>query len=293
VLARLKLIEESSVDVSSLTKGTLPPPRIIGANGIPARVSETTWASRAIAATAPVTVTNGDGVDGNPTIGLSMPYVAATKTTVFTASGTFTPDSKMMWCEVAAWGGGGAGGGAQTTAAGQSAVGAGGHCGAYAFGIFTLADIGASRTVTIGAGGTGVAGGTGNTGGETSLSSLLVAAGGPGGGPSGSLAGLRTGTVAATVQSSVGNIRGWTSPGTNGASDSAGSVHGGNGAPTVLGGVGLGHRSTGGASGNGNAASANTGSGGGGGGNTPSQGTARSGGAGGSGLMIIKEYLRP
>jgi hypothetical protein len=341
VLTRLKLIEESTVDAARLTKGTMPPPRIIGANGIPARVSETAWAARAIigapagvtvvdgdgvagdptlaladdlaalealfatgfavrtgasawaqraiAGTAPVTITNGDGVAGNPTVALSTPYVASTKTTVLTSSGTFTPDPKMLECEVWAWGGAGAGGGAPATGSGQVSVGSGGNTGARAYRRLTAAEVGASQTVTIGAGGTGVSGGTGNSGGNTSLGSLVVASGGQGGTASAAGAGASA-TPQGQGNSSTGDFTSSPIAGELGLSISGSFGFGGGGASTELGGRGRPQTTP---NSNGLGAAANSGSAGGGGINGGSQGTARAGGAGGSGVMLIIEYLRP
>jgi len=103
------------------------------------------------------------------------------KTTTFTASGTFTTDADCMFAMVRIVGGGGAGGGTPATNAFSSAEGGGGGGGEYAEGWFTAVQLGASQTVTIGAGGTGVSNGTGNTGGTTSFGALMTAIGGAGG----------------------------------------------------------------------------------------------------------------
>lgn len=101
---------------------------------------------------------------------------------VFTSSGTYTPTSGMIYCDVEVIGGGGGGGGCLTTT-GYSAGGGGGG-GGYARGIFSAASIGVSQSVTIGAAGTGgTAGNTGGTGGTTSVGSLISATGGIGGSP--------------------------------------------------------------------------------------------------------------
>lgn len=105
---------------------------------------------------------------------------------VFTTSGTYTPTAGMKYCIVEAVGGGGGGGGAAVTAAGECSAGGGGGGGGYRRGVFTAADIGASKTVTIGTGGAGGAIGTiGSPGSSTSISdggpSLLIATGGAGG----------------------------------------------------------------------------------------------------------------
>lgn len=100
---------------------------------------------------------------------------------VFTASGTYTPSPGMRYCVVTAQGGGGAGSGSAVPTAGTVSLGAGGACGAYSVGTFTATDIGASKAVTIGAGGTAASGAAGGNGAQTSLGALITAPGGPGG----------------------------------------------------------------------------------------------------------------
>ena len=103
------------------------------------------------------------------------------KTTVFTASGTFTTDADCLFAHARGVSGGGAGGGAAATSVGEVSEGGGGGGGEYAEGFFTAAQLGASKVVTIGAGGTGVSASTGNSGGTTSLGSLITMLGGGGG----------------------------------------------------------------------------------------------------------------
>jgi hypothetical protein len=78
--------------------------------------------------------------------------------------------------------GGGAGGGAPTTGAGEVSAGTGGSGGGYAESFLLASALGATETVTIGAGGTGVNNGGGNDGGGSSFGSLVVTGGGRGGG---------------------------------------------------------------------------------------------------------------
>jgi hypothetical protein len=123
-------------------------------------------------------VTNGSGV---LSFSASKPITRVIKQ-LFTGNGTYTPTSGMTYCIIEAVGGGGAGGGA-TSSAGQSGGGGGGGSGGYARLIATAATIGASQTVTIGAGGTaGTAGNNpGNNGGDTSVGTLCIGKGGTGG----------------------------------------------------------------------------------------------------------------
>ncbi len=109
----------------------------------------------------------------------------------FTASGTYTPTTGMLYCIVELVGSGGGGGGTAATGATTFAVAAGGGGGEYGIGVFSASTIGASQTVTIGAAGTAGAAGNnaGGAGNTTSLGSLLTAAGGSGGAGGGAFAG--------------------------------------------------------------------------------------------------------
>lgn len=154
--------------------------------------------------------------------------VASVKRQKFTTSGTYTPNAGMIYCIAEAVGGGGGGGGATIGFSG------GGGSGAYARQIFSAADIGASKTVTIGAAGTAGAPGTGGTGGTTSLGTLLVVTGGVGGtaagaGSAGTLASggaggtVTTGDFGMAGQSGLPgfNISGTNSTGFSGAGGSS------------------------------------------------------------------------
>lgn len=101
----------------------------------------------------------------------------------FTSSGTYTPTSGMKYCVVEVQAAGGGGGGSTTSGLATVSAGAGGGGGGYTRQVLSAATIGASKTVTIGAGGTAgtSGGGTGGNGGDSSLSTLLVASGGIGG----------------------------------------------------------------------------------------------------------------
>lgn len=101
----------------------------------------------------------------------------------FTSSGTYTPTSGMKYCVVEVQAAGGGGGGSTTSGLATVSAGAGGGGGGYTRQVLSAATIGASKTVTIGSGGTAgtSGGGTGGNGGDSSLSTLLVASGGIGG----------------------------------------------------------------------------------------------------------------
>lgn len=102
-------------------------------------------------------------------------------TVTFTSSGTFTkatyPWLRAIRVRVVGGGGGGAGAAAVTT--GEASCGSGAGSGAYAESFITnIAGLTASETVTIGAGGSGVAGAAGNDGSSSSFGALIVATGG-------------------------------------------------------------------------------------------------------------------
>lgn len=96
----------------------------------------------------------------------------------FTSSGTWTKPAGTTFVMVELIAGGG--GGANQTASGSAAGGAGGEYVSY---IFLAADLGATETVTIGAGGLGGANGgnnNGSVGGDTTFGSHATAKGGNG-----------------------------------------------------------------------------------------------------------------
>lgn len=204
----------------------------------------------------------------------------------FTSSTTYTPTTGMLHCVVEILGGGGAGGGCAASSASNIASAGAGGAGEYARGVFTAATIGASQTVTIGAGGTGVSGNNpGNTGGTTSLGALMTALGGAGG----------TGSSANTTYTlSLGGLGG--NGGTGGSFRCPGQCGGatfslfansnypGNGGSSVFGAGGRGLVT------NGNGA-AGLGYGSGGAGGFVYNGAAVSGGAGRPGIVIITEYV--
>ena len=181
----------------------------------------------------------------------------------FTSSGTYTPNSRMAFCDVTILGAGGAGGSVNSTARAAGGSGAGVKV------RFTAAQIGASKAVTIGAGGTGVSSGVGNPGNSSSLGSLVVVGGGAGGTVSSS--GGAGGTV-----STGGDIN---VKGRSGSGQNASIINDTKGGDSPF---GLGTGGEGLSSGNGVA-----GSGYGSGGSAASTGTS---GAGGAGICIIEEY---
>lgn len=204
---------------------------------------------------------------------------------VFTAGGTYTPTAGMKYADVICLGGGGAGGGAAATGGATVSGGAGGAAGEYAQGVFSKATIGTSQTVTIGAGGTGASGTTGGNGGTTSLGSLITALGG-GGGATGAAGtnSVATGGVGGSGGSG-GDFRSqgsygfqsvcYLTPGTAAGGQGASSQYGSGGVSVLTNSAG--NNATG------------YGAGGGGAANYTSQ-SARTGGNGSGGIVIITEY---
>lgn len=210
-------------------------------------------------------------------------------TQVFSASGTYTPTTGMLYCFIEVLGGGGAGGSSQGGVS-QTAVGGSAGSGGYNSIIASAATIGASKTVTIGAGGTpGSAGNNaGGNGGTTSVGTTIVSAGGGQGG-----AGGATGTggnqgspgIGGTAGAN-GNFSGLITGKNGGFSFCTGtlaiSIIGANGADSIWGSGGFWN-----GAGNNGAAANGPGGGGSGSGSTT---TDKQGGAGAAGFVRITEY---
>ena len=209
---------------------------------------------------------------------------------LFTSSGTFSKGD-YPWARyafVTCVGGGGGGAGAAATGSGQAACGGGGGGGAFAQSLLDLSDLDDDETVTVGGGGSGGAGASnGAWGGDTSFGSHVVADGGAGGGyvnatasfPSGSLTGS-----GGRRSNSTGDLL------SGGDGGSFGVVFGATSANQVYGGAGGGSALAGGAESrraNEDAlAGDGPGGGGSGAGNLESQ-SAKDGGDGSDGIVII------
>jgi len=205
-----------------------------------------------------------------------------------------TGDIGLKAIRVRMVGGGGGGGGAATTGASQSAVGGGGGGGAYAeLFIDDISTLSSSETVTRGSGGNGGAAGnnTGSTGGASSFGSALTAAGGLGG------AGSVGGTVVTAILTGFGGAGGTAaggdiaidgSQGESGLRAQTNAVRSPAGGRSVLSGNLVGKQSANGSDGD---AGRLYGGGGGGGANTENDGTARAGGPGGNGLIIVDCFV--
>jgi hypothetical protein len=215
-------------------------------------------------------------------------------TIYFTSSGTFTK-ATYPWLRairVKCQGSGGGGGSAATTSAGQVSGGGPGSGGAYAESFITdIAGLDASITVTRpagGAGGLGSSGGVvGSDGGTASFGSLVSAGGGNGG------AAPSTGAVPRTASARAGQTAGTGDLIIPGGSSYAIPIpgasfpHSSNGGDAFLGAGGIGRFTGTGAAGT---VGTGFGAGGSGGLNAENQATARNGGAGAPGIVIVELY---
>jgi hypothetical protein len=190
----------------------------------------------------------------------------------FLSSGTYTPTAGMQYCKIEVIGGGGGGGGGYVN--GQIG-GAGGGGGGYAYNYYSAAQVGASRIVTVGTGGSaGPFNADGGPGGTTTLPGLLSATGGSGGVKGGSSGQSSLGADAGVGQY-ANNFYG--QPGfCIDAGGAGGGTFFGGGTPSV---VSLSNGLTGmiyGSGGSGAGAS--------------SQSAKTTGGAGAAGIILITEY---
>ncbi|KAA3645344.1 MAG: hypothetical protein DWQ07_12820 [Chloroflexi bacterium] len=207
---------------------------------------------------------------------------------VFTAGGTWNKPANLHSVIVEVVGGGGGGGGCGTTAAGEHKGGTGGAGGGYSRKFIAAASLGATETVTVGAGGAGgVGANNGAAGGNSSFGAHCSANGGGFGQTGGTYttAAMLGGRDGGTATGGDINSRG-ESGGTLFAQ--LGQVASGKGGDGPWGGGGKAQvRTTTGING---AAGDGPGAGGAGGANGESQGTARDGGAGDDGIVIVYEF---
>lgn len=211
---------------------------------------------------------------------------------VYNASATWTkPTNFEGFLIVEGVGGGGGGAGVPSTTGSQCAAGGGGGAGGYSWARIADVDLAATVAVTVGAGGGGGSAGanSGSAGGDSSFGSAVVAKGGSGG---------STMSATDTDGSGAGGVGGLASAGTGDL-----TADGGDGQTGVVSDVGsasrLGQLGDGGSNVYGGSAFARVNSSGatgkkyGGGGsaaaNLPSQ-SARAGGAGHSGVVIVYQF---
>ncbi len=191
---------------------------------------------------------------------------------------TWTKPTGLKYVVVEVLGGGGGGGGANDTTYDEAGNGGGG--GGYSRKIIESSSLGATETVTVGAGGAGgaVGGGTGATGGTSSFGAHCSATGGTGGQTSSSALAGEGGIGSSGSVNTAGDCG--SRAGYNGASADVGS---GSGGGSYMGGGGLLRNTVG---------TGNVGKnyGGGGGGGFASSGQEYAGGEGAQGVVIVTEY---
>jgi hypothetical protein len=147
----------------------------LATNGIIARTGTNTVAARTLTAGTGISITNGDGVSGNPIITATA---GAVDYQVFTSSGTWTKPAGVSTVYVEVIGGGSSG---QATRAGALTA-VGGNGGLYISDFFPASTLGATVTVTVGAGGAAVVRSSNGTsgsaaGGVSSFGSHLTTSG--------------------------------------------------------------------------------------------------------------------
>jgi len=226
-----------------------------------------------------------NAADARTNLGLGGAFTVVRAQT-FAASGTYTPNPNMIYCIIECIGGGGAGGGV-VGAVGSSRGGGGGGSGSYSKVIIPASVIGASKAVTVGAGGTGVSAATGGAGGSTSVSGAgVIAIGGSGGIVNNNVTGFGEGGSGGSGGTGIGSVG---SVGQQGNSAFINSVLalGGAGGPSAFGGNGKGSFSGGTAAVGG---SATFYGGGGGGASVSDSASSNAGGSGAGGLVIITEF---
>lgn len=207
---------------------------------------------------------------------------------IITATGTYTPNSKLLCAVVECQAGAGAGGAGFAGSAGTTSGGGGGGAGAYSRSILTAADIAAAAPITATIGAAGVGGsGTGGAGGDTSFGALVVAKGGSGGTSSDSGSG-GIGGAGGSAAAGTGDFKVSGASGTSGMGATIITVMAipGKGGASYFGDGAAGSITPNAA---GNAATV-YGAGGSGGNNYNAGPATRDGGNGGIGVMIVTEF---
>lgn len=206
---------------------------------------------------------------------------------VYTSSATWSKPVGLDHVIVEVIAGGGAGGGAAATSGTTYSAGGGGGGGGVSVKRIDAASLGATESVTVGAGGTAASGANGNNGGTSSFGAHLQAAGGNGGELLGAFATSGIGGAGAGGGAASGNMNSYGDAGGPGARNIGTTSLGGNGGGTMRGGGAKGSIT---ATGTDGTVGNSYGGGGSGAANCISQ-SARPGGAGAPGVVIVWEYV--
>ncbi|WP_456489621.1 phage tail protein [Marinobacter nauticus] len=224
-------------------------------------------------------------------ISTSVGTSANQTTQIFTSSGTWNKPTGCKKVTVTVVSGGGAGGGAEVTGSGEHSVGSGGGGGGCSIKTIDVSSV-SSVPVSVGEGGIASAGAAGGDGGASSFGAFVSVPGGTGGdimfAATGSGVTLNVGLGGEGTGGDL-NLKG--SDGSGGFRDPSTHNHAGNGGASagISGGGGRGILTGVGAGSADGHAGGNYGGGGGGAANSQSQ-TAKSGGPGAGGIVIVKEY---
>ena len=279
----------TTISLTTQASGTLQ------AAQAPALTSDVTSSAGSLATTVAkiqgttVTGTTGSGAvvfGTSPTINgksIANPPITSIVRQVFTASGTYTPTTGMVYADIEGCGAGGGGGG--VSAGAQFTSAGGGGAGAYAKGRFNAATVGANQTITIGAaGGGGTTSGTnGSAGGTTTIGTLITNLNGGTGGAGATGTGGNAGGGGGAVGTG-GDYKIAGQAGGNSFSSSSGAFAlSGTGGDSMLGTGGVDIFNGGGATGQGYCS--------GGSGAASTTTTAAAGGSGAPGIVIVLEYV--
>ena len=279
----------ATVDLTSISNGTpavltVSAATLMPSNNSPVRLTTTGALPTGLSVATTYWVINASGTTFNLAATKGGSAIATSSAGSGTHAVTSAPYEKATnnpsFVIVEVLGGGGGGGGGANVATGNAAGGGGGG-GGYALKKILSSLLASSETVTVGGGGTAgnTSGSSGGTGGTSSFGSFLSATGGVGGG--GGLAAPNTkgaGGAAGVGSNGDLNIRG-----SQGRTAESSGISG-SGGSSMLGGDSILILTIG----NGTSALINSGSGA--SGAVSGVANARSGGTGGSGLVIVWEY---